>query len=58
LKFIKVSVEGIPAKTYYEINWQKYESELSLQVIDNFSLAKKTKLAGTFGGPSITETTP
>ncbi|MFA5501644.1 MAG: hypothetical protein WC253_03295 [Sulfurovaceae bacterium] len=29
LDFIKISLEGIPAKTYYEINWDKYEKTLS-----------------------------
>jgi hypothetical protein len=28
LPFITVSVEGIPAKTYYEIDWEKYENLL------------------------------
>lgn len=28
LSFIKVAREGIPAKTYYEIDWQKYETTL------------------------------
>lgn len=26
LDFITVSVEGIPARTYYEIDWEKYEA--------------------------------
>jgi len=29
LKFIKITREGIPAKTYYEIDWKMYEKELS-----------------------------
>ena len=30
LDFITVSKEGIPSKTYYEINWEKYEIALTL----------------------------
>ena len=29
LSFIKVTREGIPAKTYYEINWGEYEKVLN-----------------------------
>ncbi|MBR8464412.1 hypothetical protein KDD93_07525 [Campylobacter sp. faydin G-24] len=28
LDFIKVTLEGLPAKTYYEINWDRHEQSL------------------------------
>lgn len=29
LPFLKITREGVPAKTYYEIDWEKYKSSLS-----------------------------
>jgi hypothetical protein len=30
LSFVRVSVEGVPAKTYYEIDWNLYEKEIGI----------------------------
>ena len=43
--FIKVSREGLPAKTYYEIDWDEYKNECSVCpkkeniIKDNYELA-------------------
>lgn len=32
LSFLTIAIEGIPAKTYYEIDWKQYEKELNKYV--------------------------
>jgi len=41
LDFITISLEGIPAKTYYKIDWEKYEKKLS-----SFAKAQDSTVGG------------
>ncbi len=41
LDFITISLEGIPAKTYYKIDWEKYEKTLS-----SFAKAQDSTVGG------------
>lgn len=42
IDFITVSLEGLPAKTYYEIDWGKYEKTLSTEVQNDQTVHDET----------------
>ena len=54
LDFISVKKEGLPAKTWYEIDWEKYQSCL---VKFTQSLELKSQIANSEIHPTITENT-
>jgi len=64
LDFIKIIRKGIPAKTYYKIDWEKYETSLvkftkqaELKEQTQFSEIHETKKNNNFNTETTTETT-